>query len=279
MISAPSEPRWRGRLELEYRQDAAGRTRLTRTKHEGPLRVQRAFAQADGSCHTYILHPPGGLVGGDELAIHAAVREGGRALVTTPGAAKFYRSAGPQALQRVELHVDAGASLEWLPQESIAFAGTRTRCTTTIDLDPTARLVLWDIVCLGRPAAGEAFERGSLEQRLRVRIGGRPRWLEHARYGESSNLGRAPCGMRGLPVTGTLLCHPARPAWLDALREVVEARSGNALRGVTVVGDLLVCRYLGTHTEDARACLTAVWSAFRQLSDRSERVLPRVWAT
>lgn len=279
MHSALPDTRWRGRLELEYRPDARGHTRLARASHEGPLRVQRAFAQADGSCHTYILHPPGGLVGGDDLCIRAAVERGSRVLVTTPGASKFYRSAGPQAHQRVELRVAAGAALDWLPQESIAFAGTNTRCTTTVDLEAGARLVLWDIVCLGRPAAGESFERGRLEQRLRLQVSGRPCWLEHARYGEGSTTGHAPCGMRHHPVTATLLCYPARSEWLEPLRDVTEARRGDAMSGVTVVGELLVCRYLGARTEEARACLTAVWNAFHRMSGPTERVLPRVWAT
>ena len=111
---------WQARLDLGFEQ-RAGRTVLAHKRQFGPLTVQRPFYPEGGPCHLYVLHPPGGVVGGDRLAVSVLVAEGAHALITTPGAAKFYRSAGPRADVVQRLSVDAGGALEWFPQENILF--------------------------------------------------------------------------------------------------------------------------------------------------------------
>src|SRR5262245_64528023 len=92
---------WRAELALEFER-RAGRSVLARRRHDGPLVVQKPLYPEGGEvCHTIVVHPPGGIAGGDDLSISAAVAEGAAALLTTPGAAKWYRSAGPWAAQRV----------------------------------------------------------------------------------------------------------------------------------------------------------------------------------
>ncbi|MDO8773059.1 MAG: urease accessory protein UreD, partial [Burkholderiaceae bacterium] len=105
---------WLARLQLDYALEA-GRS-VVRHRHDGPLRIlQSLYPEGDAVCHNVLVHPPGGLVGGDTLDITAAVAPGAHALVTTPGATRFYKSAGELALQRTHLTLADGARLEWLP--------------------------------------------------------------------------------------------------------------------------------------------------------------------
>ena len=159
---------WPASLHLRFSGDAAA-TRLAFCQHHGPLRVQRAFYPEGPSVpHVYMLHPPGGLAGGDELSIAIDVEPGAHALVTTPAAGKCYRSDGRAARQVQRLRAAAGSTLEWLPQENIVFDGAHVRLETHVELDPQARFIGWDILCLGRPANQERFTRGFCRQKLEL---------------------------------------------------------------------------------------------------------------
>ncbi|MEO7558110.1 MAG: urease accessory protein UreD, partial [Gammaproteobacteria bacterium] len=140
---------WRAELSLRFAR-ANGRTVLAARRHQGPLQIQRAFyPEPGGVCHAYILHPPGGVVAGDSLAIEVRVDERAQTLLTTPAAGKFYRSTGRSATARQVLIVSAGAELEWFPQENIVFQGARVAMTTRIDLAADGAFMGWEILCLG----------------------------------------------------------------------------------------------------------------------------------
>src|SRR5690606_15009169 len=149
--------------------------------HHGPLRVQRPFYQEGESvCQSIVIHPPGGIVAGDCLAIAATAARGAHALLTTPGATKWYRSTGPEASQGVKLCVEPEAVLEWMPLESIVFDGARVDQRLRVDLAQGARYVGWEITCFGRTASGERFAHGRLRQRTEVYQGTRPVFVEYA---------------------------------------------------------------------------------------------------
>src|SRR5688572_24226503 len=95
-VAEPLVSSWKARLALGFSR-LEGKTRLTRREHDGPLVVQKPLypessAQGSGPCHIIVVHPPGGAAGGDELAIALDAGEGAQALLTTPGAGKWYRS-------------------------------------------------------------------------------------------------------------------------------------------------------------------------------------------
>ena len=136
------------------------KTLLKERRHQGPLKVQRPFYPEGPACHVYLLHPPGGVVGGDRLNIDVDVQSGAHALITTPGASKFYRSAGPLALQQQTLQVHGGI-LEWLPQENILFPGANIKLESRIQLDASARFIGWEVHCLGRPVIDETVRPGT----------------------------------------------------------------------------------------------------------------------
>lgn len=269
---------WRARLRLSLARQGE-RTVLAGREHSGPLTVQRPFHPEGpaGACHIYLLHPPGGVVGGDvlDVAIHAGPDS--RALITTPAANKLYRSAGPCAQLTQTLRVHAGAQLEWLPQPTIAFAGVHARVATQVDLAPGGRFIGWEIVCLGRPDSGERYA-GRLGMALELWQDGAPLWLERARY-DGTALLDAPFGLRGHCVSGTLLATPvAAEEILGAVRAAVDAHAG-VLAGASIVGGVLALRVLGSQAEIVQRALTDAWAALRPAVLGRPALAPRIWAT
>jgi urease accessory protein len=270
---------WAARLELEY-EYASGVTRLTRRRHAGPLMVQKPFyPEGADLCHSLLLHPPGGIAGGDRLEVEVRVGAEARVLVTTPGATKWYRSAGPVAHQHMRLEVAAGASLEWLPQENIVFDRARARMTTRVDLAESACYIGWDITRLGRTAAGESFDAGQFRSRTEVQRAGRRLWGDYAQIEGGAALLRSPAGLAGRPVVGTLLvvAAAAEREFRDACRGV--APHGDAHYGVTAIPGVLVARYLGGSAEAARGYFVALWRLVRPALLGRDVSVPRIWST
>jgi len=266
---------WQARLELGFA-EGAGRTRLVHKCQFGPLTVQRPFYPEGGVCHCYLLHPPGGVVGGDRLEVAVQVGEGAHALITTPGAAKFYRSAGPRAEQVQRLMVAAGGVLEWFPQENILFPGANLRLHTAVELAAGARFLGWEIQCLGRPAVAERFAAGQADLRLDVRRDGVPLLLERLRLDHGAGLD-GPTGLRGYPLTATLLVTGAAAGDLAAVR--THAGAAEILWGATLVGDLLVVRALARASEPVHRLFTALWGLLRPRLIGRPACAPRIWST
>src|SRR5687768_1752083 len=143
MIEQSPVEGWRAQLHLTFARSAT-RTCIVERQHRGPLLVQRPFYPEGAVCHAYIIHPPGGVVGGDELQLQVDIRNEAHALLTTPAAAKFYRSDGRTARQDQILRAD-DTTLEWLPQESIFFPQANVRSTTRIELRSRAKFIGWEI--------------------------------------------------------------------------------------------------------------------------------------
>lgn len=270
---------WRARLELGFER-RGGRSVCHRRRHFGPLRVQRPFyPEGDGVCHVYVLHPPGGVVGGDELDIDVAVNGAAAALLTTPAAGKFYRSAGAVGRQRQTLQVAAGATLEWLPQETIVFAGANAAMTTQVSLQGDARFMGWEILCLGRPGSGERFASGTVSQAWEIRRDGKPLFIERAVYDGDGSALSAPWGLAGQPVCGSLVCVGDYGEIIDEIRAATAALNLDGLFSVTQLAEVLVCRYLGPHSDEAQRCFARSWEMLRPLSLQRAACAPRIWAT
>ncbi|HEX7671344.1 MAG TPA: urease accessory protein UreD [Polyangiaceae bacterium] len=272
---------WKARLELDFRQ-IAGRTRLVHRRHVGPLHVQRPFhpePSPGGAAHVYLLHPPGGLVGGDSLSIRARALEGAEVLLTTPAATKFYRSAGDLAAQRVALEVGEDAAVEWLPQETIVFGGARGQTQLRVDVARGGKFLGWELCCLGRPASGDSFDSGSYGQRLEIHANGRPVCVERAHFSSRSPVTTERFGLAGCPVFGTLIALTDREDLAAAVRAVLPPPRSGSLFGVTVRRGALVCRYLGDSVARAREGFIRVWTVLRVALLGRPVVLPRIWAT
>ncbi len=270
---------WSASLSLGFTA-RVGRTVLTRRRHNGPLQVQRPFyPPGDRACHVYLLHPPGGVVGGDSLAIRAQVGCGAHALLTTPAATKLYRSDGAEARLSQELDIADGAWLEWLPQETIAFDGARAASSTCVELKGTAGFIGWEILCLGRPAAGETYTRGAFTQRFEIRRDGAPLWWERNVLSSGAPVLHAPWGLAGRSVVASLVAVGQAPAVLAELRALLHAERPDGEFSVSQLREVLVCRYLGDSTEQARAGFTDAWRLLRPALWGIEATPPRIWAT
>ncbi|MFQ5671529.1 MAG: urease accessory protein UreD [Nitrospinales bacterium] len=270
---------WRAALRLGF-SSFKERTILDRRQHEGPLMVQRPFyPEPGGVCHVYMLHPPGGVVGGDRLRVEVDVGPDAHALVTTPAAGKFYRSAGAEAQQRQILNVSADATLEWFPLENIFYSGARVETTTRIHLSTGSRFIGWDILCLGRPACGERFENGRIDQRLEIWRGDTPLRIERLCFAGNDPVLDARWGMAGYPVIASMVCVTPREDLADKLREIKTRPGGEEMISVTRLDGLVICRYLGRHVEHARQYFIAAWEILRLAVLRRKAVMPRIWST
>jgi len=276
----PTKPEpWRARLALRFERRGE-RTILAAREHVGPLVVQRPFhPEADGTCHVYVLHPPGGIVGGDVLELEVDVQPNAAALLTTPAATKFYRSAGRTAVAHQRLTVRAGGLLEWLPQETIAFGGALVSTVTEVTLEPGARFLGWEITCLGRPASADAFVTGRLDQRLSLSEAGRPLVVDRLLTEGGGSLARGAWGWGGRTVYGCFVASGATRELTGALREAVRPDGAGELFAVTEVGGACVCRYLGTSAARAREQLCRAWGVARESLQQKAACPPRIWAT
>lgn len=282
-VSQPAQlPSWYAELHLGFAL-AGERTVLRENRHRGPLRVQKAlYPEGDAVCQAIVLHPPSGIAGGDQLAITVDIGAGAHAQLTTPSAGKWYRSGGAGASQWIDFTVAEGATLEWLPQETIIFDGARARMETRVKLVADARFIGWDILCLGRAAAGERFEKGRFDLFFRVDRDNAPIWLERGGFDGSDPMLSSPAGWADKTVCGTLLCaFPELPqksaALLEALRATAPADA--ALHGITALPGVLVARYLGDNSEAARLWFIALWKILRPACHGRPAILPRIWNT
>ncbi len=272
---------WQGELSLRYWRD--GEATRAHDRHQGPLRVLQAlYPEGTGICHHVLVHPPGGIAGGDELQIQVRLEAGTHALITTPGATRFYRSEGATALQQAHLQLQAGARLEWLPLETLAYPGCIADNRVRAELAPGAEMLGWDVLALGLPASGKAFDRGSFHQQLELP----GQWLERGRIVAGDRvLLESPLGWAGRRVLATLwfaagqaLAPARRDALLDAARGVVAGHALAPTAGVTAVQpSVLVLRALAPGVETALNLLMQVRAAWRAAAWQLAEEAPRVW--
>jgi urease accessory protein len=252
-LAEPVAAPWKASLSLGFRQ-VEQKTILAERRSEGPLVVQKPlYPDGPERCHAIVVHPPGGIAGGDELALDVSVENDANALLTTPGAAKWYRSAGAWAKQTLRFQV--AGSLEWLPRETIVFDGALADVQTQVVLSEGARYVGWEVACLGR------FTRGRLRTETRIMQGTRMLFIEKGEIEGGGRLMRSPVGLGGRSVFGTFVATSAKKISVEGV-------------AVTHLPGLLIGRYLGDSSEQALRAFTRLW-----LLVRPGAVEPRIWST
>ncbi|MFS0515517.1 urease accessory protein UreD [Nostoc sp. UIC 10607] len=270
------EEGWHGKLNLVYA-DCQGKTQLIYNHQQAPLKVQRPFyPEGEKVCHSVILHTAGGVVGGDRLSSNIHLQPQAQALITTAAASKIYRSNGLQARQTIQMQVDAGACLEWLPQETILFNDAIYRQDLRVELATGASWLGWEITRFGRSARGEKFLQGEWRSHTEIWQRDVPLWIDRQCLGGSEDIFHSPHGLAGKPIVGSLV-------WVAGAvsGEIVEKTrnlwDGEGEAGVSRLQHGLLCRYRGASTSEVRNWFINVWQMLRVSFLNCGNCIPRVW--
>ena len=281
-LSYEPDHAWPASLSCQFHQTSLGNTSLAEISHAGPLRVQKLFHDQD-LAHCYVLHPPGGMVSGDDLDCRFRLHPQAKVLITTPASGKLYRSRQNGSMQttRTVLEVDAGATCAYLPQDTIVFDGANGDLETQILVDASATYFGWEHIIFGRSAGSLPFRSGRLSQRLIVYRDLRLLYRDHLRI-DPETLASA-SGLDGLTslASGLLILRQgsgATDAVVKSCRKTVEDFPGKS--GVTAIRDELISiRLLSARAEDTRSALELLWSSVgEQIMARTVEI-PRIWRT
>ncbi|ARP86041.1 urease accessory protein UreD [Bordetella genomosp. 9] len=284
ILDIPHTGGWLATLRLGLA-SRAGRTVLVERRHSGPLTVQKPlYPEPDpGICHLTLLHPPGGLASGDTLSVALSLAKGAHAVVTTPGATKWYKASPAwPSRQTLTLRVGDGARLDWLPLENIYFDHSQARQHTDIHLGRGATALGWDAALLGRQAAGEAWAAGQISGDVRLLSeDGRLLWAERQRLRAGSGLRQAPQGLAGLAAYGTLWAAGAActAALAEALAPALPFDEGLRAGATSPVPGVLIVRAAAAHIEPLRNLFAALWLRLRPLVHGVPGRPLRLWAT
>lgn len=274
---------WQAYLRLGFAHGARG-TVLKTCDHKGPLYVQKPFyPEGQDTAHVYLLHPPGGLVSGDELVIESRQQPHTHVLITTPGAGRVYRARPDKLLQRqtTHLHVPNHAIMEWLPQETILYPDANTALVNQVHLASGARFIGWEITCFGLPANQLDFAQGQASQSFQINVDGRIRLRERLRIDkESTAVMNSTAGLQGQAVNGLLVAGPfthLSDDTLAALRDSCAEFAG--LAGVSLVKEFILVRAVHGDSEQMKHLFTQCWQQLRPELIQRNACAPRIWAT
>jgi urease accessory protein len=270
---------WTGELELEFSRKKLS-TQLIHSYTIAPYKIQRSFyPEGEEVCHCILLHTAGGLVGGDRLIAKIHLHANTQALLTTATASKIYRSTGAESLQNIHIRIDEGASLEWFPQETIAFAESQYRQTTRIELAPSATCTMWEIVRFGRTARGEKFVSGNWRSHTEVWRDQSPLWIDRQHLQGNSEMLESPNGLNNHAIAASFIFVGAQvePELVSQIRSTWEDGNYQGTSGVTRSIFGLVCRYRGNSSSDARRWFQQIWQLLRVSYRNRPICVPRVW--
>lgn len=278
--------RWQARLRLGFSSQDGRRSVLSSREHEGPVLVQRAlYPEGPCVCHAVILHPPSGIAGGDAIDIDVTVAQAAHAALTTPGAARWYKSNGHEASQTVRLSVAAGARLDWLPLENIVFEEADAVARTRIELESGAAAIGWEITQLGSILRPGHWMNGRLFTRTEVQVDGHLLWIDQGEIGAAASLRSSVAGLAGYPVHACLWCFGPTMGTdqLEALVALLPWRP-DLRAGATAIGSndgqsLYLVRGLGVHAESVRHLLIDVWQHLRGCVLHTPGTPLRLWST
>jgi urease accessory protein len=284
---------WLAKLTLEFGHNAYG-TQLKKTTRKGPLSVQKAFYPEGQECaHIYLLHPPAGIVSGDELTVEIAIEAKGHVLVTTPGANRFYRAREDLSIgeskqtQVTSLSLDEQAVCENFPQETIVYEGADGFNTVDIHMNETSVYLGWDITCLGLPSSDQYFNKGQYTQLNRLYCGDTLIYHDRIEVSPRNKLLHHMAGLASNPVFGTILIYAPvqltvlkdRKHIVEELRHIIETNNAQSLISITDIHGLFVIRYLGEQAHQCKQLFIILWQHIRPLVIDAAAIEPRIWHT
>jgi len=293
VLNKPVKSHWLAHLMLEFSATPIG-TQLTRTQRKGPLSVQKAFYPEGRDCaHIYLLHPPAGIVSGDELRISVNIKNNAHLLFTTPGAGRFYRArtnleiGDAKQAQITKLILEADAKCENFPQETIVYEGADGFNTVDIELTSSSVYLGWDITCLGLPDSDQPFIEGKYCQLNRLFCDGKLIYHDRIALSPENSLLTHPAGLANNSVFATFLAYaPAiltdqyqRKDLLDLMRDKITEQGAQTNISITDIDGLLVIRYLGAHAQQCKQLFISLWEILRPLLVDKAALQPRIWHT
>jgi urease accessory protein len=274
--------RWAAELHVRLTR-RNNRTVLIEKRHTGPLLVQKAlYPEGREVCHVVIVHPPGGIAGGDDLTIYIDLESDSSAVLTTPAATKWYKAAGHQSRQQVHIRIAEGCALDWLPQENIYFNAAQVASQLTVQIDPDATAIGWEIGLLGRQASAEKWLEGSIRSETSILDqNSRQLWVERMILDASSQVRKAPQGLAGYNVFGTLWAIGSGEAAALADELAPQLPFEAELRtGVTTTPEgILLVRAIAHDVERLRQTMIACWTQLRPSLHGLHAQPLRLWAT
>ena len=275
--------RWQACLSLEFVKQRE-RSYLAKNLHVGPLVLQKSlYPEGEAVCHGVVIHPPGGVAGGDALTLKVSVASGARALLTTPGAGKWYKANGQQASQHLQFNLQQAACFEWLPQENILFNGAQVKFSAEVSLAADAQFAGWEITCFGRQAQKELWQTGSLQQKLAIWRDGRLIWNERNALKPEHALMQSIVGLRGNAVSASFVVAAGLvPAELVAACREVQPNlmlDSQAKYAITALPEIFSARYVGQSSQSARHYFEQLWQILRPWYAGRAVTKPRIWNT
>jgi urease accessory protein len=277
---------WHAKINLEYASQPH-KTVLEDMSFSGPLRVQRPFYPEGACCHTYLLHPPGGMVSGDKIDIAIKAKRNSHALITTPSAGKIYGTDSLDIAQHQVVNIEAepNSIVEWLPQENILFNRAKARLATKIELAKGAKLIAWDMLSFGRPAGGYWFETGSLQQQFSLYYNNEPMAIENFSTDPALQVLKSNVGLMGYLNMGAFYIIGDTPETaLEIIRETIAPHSHgkvgqDLLVAASQKSELVVVRALARNAEQLRLMFFEIWQKVRRNSLGNDACMPRIWLT
>lgn len=299
VLTQPTSPlkpvgnHWLAHLALQFSYTSVG-TQLTRTQRKGPLSVQKAFYPEGRDCaHIYLLHPPAGIVSGDELRINIDIKDQAHIVFTTPGAGRFYRArtnleiGKAKQSQITKFVVGKNAKCENFPQETIIYEGADAINTVDVELTDSSVYLGWDITCLGLPDSNEPFVEGKFCQLNRVYCNSTLIYHDRIALSPDNELLNHVAGLASYSVFATFLAYAPqqltdqfqRQKLVEQLRDKVNEQEAQSLISISDIDGLLVIRYLGSHAQQCKQLFISLWEILRPLMVKKKALQPRIWHT
>jgi urease accessory protein len=259
-----------GALVYEFEREGA-RTVLTRSSCTSPWHhFPPSYLDDSGCAYTWLVNPSGGLVGGDHVSVEAQLHAGTHVLMTSPSANRVYRSLSEPVLQEIRLSVGPDARLEWLPEVTIPFAGSRIRQSIHVDLAPGSTVVLWDAMASGRVARQERWAFAMVENEICIRTSVAGSVVERyclapGRLPESVGLVGSWDYVASLFVIGDAVALDVWTRLDGVLAAILEQRPGFVLGGVsTPAAPGLAVKLVARSAPDLTETMEAIWAAVRK---------------
>lgn len=282
---APNAQYWFAKLELGFKAEQ-NRTVLAHRKHSGPVRVQKMlWPEKTGVCHAIIVHPPAGIAGGDHLTFEMKAEGSSHALVTTPGAGKWYKTNKKQAFQHIYVTVKDAAIFEWIPQETMLFNGANANSETIIYLDSQASFIGWDMLVIGRQARGEIFSDGCYQNNFKLMQNNKLLVTDRLSFEGNDRFLSSCLGMNNCAVMASFWAVPPEKfrsnlyldQHLDQIRQLI-MRMGIPVT-LTILDYVVCARYLGNDVRQCHDALAAIRGKLRRVWFDLDEEFPRIWRT